>query len=66
MPNSKTHFAQVPLEVVRKIVEEQTDVNSETESCQGIDKEMLSEVLLEAEVKSIAPLVALARAESSN
>ncbi|MGB6598860.1 MAG: hypothetical protein WBE70_17230, partial [Candidatus Acidiferrum sp.] len=66
MFNPKTHFAQVPLEVVKKIVEEQVRMEPASEPHQGINKETLSEVLLESEGRSIAPPVTLARVESSN
>ncbi|MGC2528291.1 MAG: hypothetical protein WA639_11120 [Candidatus Acidiferrum sp.] len=66
MFNSKTHFMQVPLQVVRKIVEEQAGMEPASEPYQEIDKETLSEVLLETEAGSIAPSVPLARVEPSN
>ena len=66
MFNPKTHFAQVPLEVVKKIVEEQVRMELASEPDQAIDKETLSEVLLESEGRSIAPPVTLARVKSSN
>lgn len=66
MLNPRTHFAQVPLDVVRKIVEEQVRMEPASEPDQGIDKETLSEVLMESEGRSIAPPVTLAHVESSN
>ncbi|MGB2624066.1 MAG: hypothetical protein WA857_05585 [Candidatus Acidiferrum sp.] len=66
MFNSKTHFTQVPLEVVKKIVEEQVRTEPAIEPNQGIDKATLSEVLSEAEGRSIALAVTFARGESSN
>ncbi|MGC1618778.1 MAG: hypothetical protein WA765_09845 [Candidatus Acidiferrum sp.] len=66
MLNSKTHFVQVPLEVVRKIVEEQAGMEPATEPYQEIEKKTLSEVLLETEAVSIALPVTLARMEPSN
>jgi hypothetical protein len=66
MLNLKTHFTQVPLEVVKKIVEEQVRTEPVIEQNQGIDKKTLSEVLSEEEGRSIALCVTFARGESSN
>ncbi len=43
MFDSRTHFAQVPLEVVQKIVEEQIQKATTSEAKQPIDDETLSE-----------------------
>jgi hypothetical protein len=66
MFNPKTHFEQVPLEAVRKIVEEQLRTEAASEPYQGIDKETLSEVLLEAEGRSIAQPNTSAQVEPLN
>ncbi len=66
MFNLKTHFAQVPLEVVKKILEEQVRTEPAIEQNQGIDKKMLSEVLSEEEGRPIALPFTFARGESSN
>jgi hypothetical protein len=66
MFNSKTHFVQIPLEVVRKIVGEQAGTEPAAGPHQEIDKETLSEVLLETEAGTIAPPVTIARVEHSN
>jgi hypothetical protein len=42
----KTHFDQVPLEIVRKIVEEQIEGVTTTEPSPGIEKRILKENLL--------------------
>jgi len=52
---SKTHFEQVPLETVRRIVEEQ--VQREAAAVDGIKKEMLEKSFAEAEEPSV-PVVA--------
>jgi hypothetical protein len=54
MFNSKTHFEQVPLEFVRKMVEEGTLKEGASEQHQGIEKATWSEVLSETEGRSIA------------
>jgi hypothetical protein len=43
MFNSRTHFAQVPLEVVQKIVEEQMQEEANSEANQALDDETQSE-----------------------
>jgi hypothetical protein len=53
MLQPKTHFEQVPMEVVRKIVEEQIRREIETEQDQGIKKKTLEEDLLDAEEQSM-------------
>ena len=47
MFKSKTHFEQVPLEVVRKIVEDQIEGVATTEPSRGIEKRILQESLAE-------------------
>jgi len=42
----KTHFEQVPLEIVRKIVEEQIRLGTTTEQGQGTKKKAREEDLL--------------------
>ena len=53
MLQPKTHFEQVPMEVVRKIVEEQIRREIETEHDQGIKKKTLEEDLLDAQEQSM-------------
>jgi hypothetical protein len=53
MLQPKTHFEQVPMEVVRKIVEEQIRREIETEQDQGIKKQTLEEDLLDAQEQSM-------------
>jgi hypothetical protein len=48
MLQPKTHFEQVPLELVRKILEEQIQRESATEWTQGTKKKTLEENLLGA------------------
>lgn len=64
MFNSKTHFEQVPLEFVRKIVEEQIRMEATTEQHQGIKKAKLSEALSEAEERSLIQHLTFAQVES--
>ncbi len=52
MLKSKTHFEQVPLETVRKIVREQ--IQREAMNDDGIDKEMLEKALAAVEEPSLA------------
>ena len=54
MFDPKTHFEQVPLEIVKKMVKEQALTDATSEPDQGIEEETLSEVLLEMETRSIA------------
>ena len=49
---SKTHFEQVPLETVRRIVEEQ--VQREAATADGIKKETVEKSFAEAEEPSMA------------
>jgi cobalamin biosynthesis protein CobD/CbiB len=49
MLERKTHFEQVPLETVRKIVEEQVRRETSAKQKQGIDKKTVEEELLEAQ-----------------
>jgi hypothetical protein len=46
MLKSKTHFEQVPLEIVRKIAEEQIQRETTTEQDQGAKKKTLEEMPL--------------------
>ena len=66
MFNSKTHFEQVPLAIIKKIVEEQRLEEAVSEPCEGINKEKLSEVFPEAEKRSIAQPHPSAQVESLN
>jgi hypothetical protein len=66
MFNSRTHFEQVPLEIIKKIVEEQRLAEAASEPSQEIDKEKLSEVLFEAEKRSLTPPHTTARVRSLN
>jgi hypothetical protein len=45
MLKTKTHFEQIPLEIVRKIVEEQIWLETATEQGQGTKKKALEEDL---------------------
>jgi hypothetical protein len=54
MLEPKTHFEQVSLEVVRKIVEEQIRRDTTTERDQGTKKKTQGEDLLEAQEQSMA------------
>lgn len=67
MFNSRTHFEQVPLENIKKIVEEQRLAEAASAPYQEIDEEKLSEVLLEAEERSpLAQPHTTAQVESLN
>lgn len=48
MFESKTHFEQVPLKIVRKIVEDQIEGVATTEVSRGIEKRILQERLAES------------------
>ncbi len=63
MLNPKTHFEQVPLEIVIKIVEEQIRRETTTEQDQGTTKETLKEDLLEAQEHSTASSRTFSRVE---
>jgi hypothetical protein len=54
MLEPKTHFEQVPMEAVRKIVEEQIRRETATEQDQGIKKKTLEEDLLGVQEQSMA------------
>ena len=54
MLEPKTHFEQVPMEVVRKIVEEQIRREITTEQDQGSKKKTREDDLLKAQEQSIA------------
>ena len=64
MFNSKTHFEQVPLEVVKEIIEEQIRTEVADETIQGSDKEIQGDVLSEREGQTTARPLTLAQAES--
>ena len=66
MFNSKTHFEQVPLENIKKIVEEQRLAETASQPCQEIEEEKLSEVLLEAEKRSVTQPHTTAQVRSLN
>jgi hypothetical protein len=53
MLEPKTHFEQVPLEVIRKIIEEQIRRETTTEQDQGTKKKTLGEDLLGAPGQSM-------------
>ncbi len=48
----KTHFEQVPLEVVRKIVEDQVRLEQAAEQARGTKQKAQEEVLLETQQQS--------------
>jgi hypothetical protein len=50
---SKTHFRQLPLEIVRKIMDEQIRMEAGNEERQGARKESMSDDLWEEEGQSI-------------
>ena len=54
MLSAKTHFQQVSLEIVRKIVEEQIRREMETEQAQGAKKLTLEENFLPEQGQSMA------------
>jgi hypothetical protein len=63
----KTHFEQVPLEIVRKIVEEQARRETATEQDQGTKKKTMEEDLLGAQEQSMASSrIFLRRSNRSN
>jgi hypothetical protein len=66
MFDSRTHFAQVPLEVVKKIVEEQIQKETTSEAKQPIDDETLSEDVQEVAGGFIAQPPTLSQKESLN
>jgi hypothetical protein len=66
MFDPKTHFDQVPVEIVKKMVEEQALTDATSEPDQGIEEETLSEVLSEMKAQSIAMPLTLAQQESLN
>jgi hypothetical protein len=47
IPKPKTHYEQVPLEVVKKIAEEEDTLDKTTEQLPGTKKSKLRENLLE-------------------
>jgi hypothetical protein len=66
MSNSNTYFEQVPLELVKHIIDEQIQVNPAGEAFQVTDSGAGSEVLFEPDEQSIARLPTFNRKESSN
>ena len=66
MFNSRTHFAQIPLEVVQKIVEEQIQKEATSEAKQPLDDETLSEDDQEAARGLIAEPLTPSQEESLN
>jgi len=64
MFNSKTHFEQVPLEIVRKIVEEQIRRETANEQIQRTKKETVEEDILEAGGQSIPQALTFCQLES--
>jgi hypothetical protein len=66
MFNLRTHFAQVPLEVVQKIVEEQMQEEATSEANQALDDETQSEDVQEAAGGIIAEPLKLSQEESLN
>jgi len=66
MFNSKTYFAQVPLEIVKKIVAAQIQTEAANEPAQAIDKETPIEAPSEVEEQSIAQNFVLAQEELLN
>jgi HEPN domain-containing protein len=59
MFNLKTHYEQVPLEIVRKIMDEQLGAEATNARYPGIDQETLTEVLSEEKAQSIAQSLTL-------
>jgi hypothetical protein len=66
MFNSRTHFAQVPLEVVQKIVEEQMQEEATKGANEPLDDETLSEGVQEAAGGFIAEPQTPSQKESLN
>jgi hypothetical protein len=66
MFNLRTHFAQVPLEVVQKIVEEQIQKEAASEAKQPIDDETLNADAKEVAGGFIVPPLTLSQKESLN
>jgi hypothetical protein len=66
MFDSRTHFAQVPLEVVQKIVEEQIQKATTSEAKQPIDDETLSEDVQEVAGGFIVRPLTLSQKETPN
>jgi|HubBroStandDraft_3_1064219.scaffolds.fasta_scaffold231928_2 hypothetical protein len=64
MFNSKTYFEQVPLEFVKHIVEAQMRMEAAGETLEGIDKEVASEDLPEAEGRSLVQFRTVAQVRS--
>ena len=66
MLEPKTHFEQVPLEIVRKIVEEQIRRETTTEQNQGVKKKTLEEELLGAPEQLMARSRTFSQVELKN
>ena len=66
MFDSRTYFAQVPLEVVQKIVEEQMQLEGTSEAEQQLDQETLSESLCEKKQRITTPPLTLSQKETTN
>jgi hypothetical protein len=66
MFNSKTYFEQVPLEIVKQIVEEQLQTETTNEAHQGIDEETRSEGPPQAEGPLSLELRTIAQVRSLN
>jgi hypothetical protein len=60
---SKTHFEQVPLETVRKIIEEQMRREQASEPARGTKQEMQEEVLVETQQQSTTSFRTFPRVE---
>jgi hypothetical protein len=63
MLKPKTHFEQIPLEMVRKIVEEQDRRETMAEQEQGTKKKTLKEDLIGAQEQSMAGSHTFSRVE---
>jgi len=63
MLEPRTHFEQVPLEIVRKIVEEQIQREKTAKQNQSTNKKTLEEELLEAQEQSMAKSLTFSEVE---
>jgi hypothetical protein len=63
MLEPRTHFEQVSLEIVRKIIEEQIRRETTTEQDQGVKVKTLEENRLEAQEQSMASSRTFSRVE---
>ena len=64
MLEPRTHFEQIPLEIVRKIVEEQMQREIAAERTQGTKEKMLEEDLWGPQEQSIAMSGTIPRVEA--